>query len=396
MTSGVMSVEIGGATNTGIAIANTNNESVTIDYVIADSNNVQGFIDGSVTIAANTQLARFLNELPYAVKAITGTLSFTASAPIAITALRGFTNERGEFLVSTLPVVEGPVTTSTLPAYLPHFAVGGGWRTEIVLLNTIDTTSTGTIAFFDVSGNPMTVPIGTVTASTVDYSVPAKRTLKFVLPNTSSTIQIGSARITPASGDKTPLPLGIFSFTKNNVRVSEATVTGLQGTQFRTYVENSGTAGTTGAILSGLAIASADASSATVTLEAFRLDGTSTNLTASLTIPVGGKTAKFSNELFPSLPSTFKGVVKITSSSTISVAGIRGRYNERGDFLITTVPLSTQLSAGSASEVVFPHIAEGGGYTTQFVLFNAVADRALSGTVLFRTTGGQRLDLTVQ
>jgi len=274
--------------------------------------------------------------------------------------------------------------------------VGDGWRTEIILANPIDTNVSGTVAFFDGSGNPITVPIGSVTVSTVDYMLFGRRTLKLVLPNTG-TIQSGAVRVTPTSGDRTPLVLGVFSYSKTGVRVSEAALQGLRGTQFRTYLESSGTAGTTGAILSGLAIANADGTTATVNLEAFRLDGTSTGQTALITIPVGGKSARFSNEIFPSLPSNFRGIVKFTATgAAVSVAGLRGRYNERGDFLITTVPLSPELTGSSTSEVVFPHLVDGGGYTTQFVLFSSTTDQGQTGSATMRSIGGQRLDLTLQ
>jgi Lamin Tail Domain len=397
LTSGFGYVEIAGSILTGLAIANPNNVDVTIDYTITDSNNVQNQTDGEIIIGANTQLSRFLTEIPYAVRAITGTIVFTASAPVGVTILRGFTNERGEFLVSTLPVIEMPIASTTTPAYLPHFAVGGGWRTEVILVNPVDTQISGTIAFFDGSGNPVTVPIGSVTLSSTDYQLPGRRTLKFVLPNTGNTIQSGAVRVTPISGSPaTPIVLGVFSFTKSNIRVSEAALLGLRGTQFRTYIENSGTAGSTGAILSGLAIANADAVTIAVNLEAFRLDGTSTGQTGSITLPVGGKAAKFSNEIFTSLPSNFRGIVKVTASGNISVAGLRGRYNERGDFLITTVPMSPELTSTSTSDIVFPHIVDGSGYTTQFVLFSSTTDQGATGSANMRSVGGQRLDLTLQ
>jgi uncharacterized protein affecting Mg2+/Co2+ transport len=390
-------VEIAGPVNTGLAIANPNNTDVTIDYTITDSNNVQNQIDGEIVIGANTQLSRFLTESPYSSRAITGTIVITASAPVAITILRGFTNERGEFLVSTLPVIEMPIQLTTTPAYLPHFAVGGGWRTEVILVNPIDTQISGTVAFFDGSGNPVTVPIGSVTLNTVDYQLQGRRTLKFVLPNTGTTIQSGSVRVVPVAGAATtPILLGVFSFTKSNVRVSEAALLGITGTQFRTYSENSGTPGTTGAILSGLAIANAEGTTIAINLEAFRLDGTSTGQTASITLPVGGKTARFSNEIFPSLPSNFRGVIKFTASGNVSVAGLRGRYNERGDFLITTVPLSPELVSGTTTEVVFPHLVDGAGYTTQFILFSTTKDQGATGSATMRSIGGQRLDLTLQ
>jgi hypothetical protein len=242
----------------------------------------------------------------------------------------------------------------------------------------------------------MTVPVGTITASTIDYSVPGRRTLKFILPNTGSAIQTGSIRVTPQTGDRTPLPLAVFSFTSGGIRVTEAAVLGLRATQLRTYIENSGVLGSLGSIQSGLAISNADVGTATVTVEALRLDGTSTGLTSSLSIPAGGKVAKFANEIFPTLPATFKGVMRLTSPTPISVAGIRGRVNERNEFLISTVPAIEELTQSSSTEVVFPHLVDGGGYTTQFILFNAVIGQSTSGNVLFRTTGGLPLDLAVQ
>jgi len=216
------------------------------------------------------------------------------------------------------------------------------------------------------------------------------------LPNTGSAIQTGSIRVTPQAGDRTPLPLAVFSFTSGGVRVTEAAVLGLRSTQVRTYIENSGVLGSLGSIQSGLAISNADVGNANVNVEALRLDGTSTGLATTLSIPAGGKVAKFANEIFPTLPATFKGLMRLTSATPISVAGIRGRVNERNEFLVTTVPAIDELAQGSSGEVVFPQIVDGGGYTTQFVLFNAVSGQSSSGNVLFRTTGGLPLDLTIQ
>ena len=88
--------------------------------------------------------------------------------------------------------------------------------------------------------------------------------------------------------------------------------------------------------------------------------------------------------------------MRVTSSSNISVAGLRGRYNERQDFLITTVPVNQELTQGSSAELLYPHIVDAGGYTTQFILLNTVSGQTSSGTVRFKTIGGQVYDLTVQ
>src|SRR5207302_3526074 len=105
------------------------------------------------------------------------------------------------------------ITMSTLPNFLPHFAVGGGWRTELVLVNTMDTPVSGTMTFTDDSGNPTTVPVGTVTASSLSYTIPQRRTVKYILPNTGSTLQTGVVKLTPTLGDRAPVPMGIFAYT---------------------------------------------------------------------------------------------------------------------------------------------------------------------------------------
>jgi hypothetical protein len=203
-------------------------------------------------------------------------------------------------------------------------------------------------------------------------------------------------KVAPITGTTAPVPLAVFSYTPAGIRVSEASVIGKLGGPFRTYIENSGAVGSVGSIESGLAIANADVNTASVNLQLFRLDGTSTGLTANLSIPVGGKVAKFANELFPTLANPFKGVLRISSSSALSVIGLRARYNERTDFLITTVPVSPELTQGSSAEVMFPHVVDSGGYTTQIILLDVVSGQTSVGTMRFRTIGGELLDLTLQ
>jgi len=51
------------------------------------------------------------------------------------------------------------------------------------------------------------------------------------------------------------------------------------------------------------------------------------------------------------------------------MTGIRGRYNERNDFLTTTTPPSNEGLVSPETELVFPQIVSGGGYSTQFIIF---------------------------
>jgi hypothetical protein len=99
--------------------------------------------------------------------------------------------------------------------------------------------------------------------------------------------------------------------------------------------------------------------------------------------------------MFPTLPPEFRGVLSITSGGApLSVVSLRTRYNENQRFLITTMPVYNEASAPTAAELIFPHIADGEGYTTQFVLVGAKAGQSSSGTAWFFSRTGEPLPLT--
>ena len=89
----------------------------------------------------------------------------------------------------------------------------------------------------------------------------------------------------------------------------------------------------------------------------------------------------FLNQLpgFSTLPSPFQGILRVAATSgSISVIGLRGRYNERRDFLIATTPAANEATAAFAGDAYFPYLAEGGGYAehkyvSSFVGFGPVS-----------------------
>src|SRR5439155_16367468 len=101
--SGRIYAEINGPVDTGLAIANPNNQPAALSFFFTDSNGNLNY--GSATIPVNGQIARFLNEPPFnSPSSLSGTFTFNSSVPVAVIALRGLVNERDEFLITTLPV----------------------------------------------------------------------------------------------------------------------------------------------------------------------------------------------------------------------------------------------------------------------------------------------------
>ena len=97
------------------------------------------------------------------------------------------------------------------------------------------------------------------------------------------------------------------------------------------------------------------------------------------------------------VPNQFQGVLKVsTTSGQISVLGLRDRYNERGNFLITTTSPVAETALPQPGERFFPHLVDSGGYTTQFILYSSYPGQTVSGAVKYAGQTGETLNLRLQ
>jgi len=314
-----------------------------------------------------------------------GTFTFTSSpGPVGAIALRGLTNERGEFLMSTLPVSPLLSTPVSNPIVLPHFADGGGWTTQIILTNPYDTQVSGSLQFFGSGSDGQAAPIlnmsvNGVTNNIFSYKIKGRSSLRLVTGNSSSTVQVGSVQLTPSDG-MTPTMSAVLSLNVKGVTVTEAGVSAAPaGTAFQLYSEISSSS--TGSVQSGVAVANPSATPVTVSIEVLGMDGTSLFPAATLTLPANGQLARFIGELFPKLNGSFQGFLKFMATAPIGVTGLRTIYNQRNDFLIATTPArdDNQFFV-PGSRLVFPHIVSGGGYTTDIIMYGGPS---ATGTLFF-------------
>jgi hypothetical protein len=106
---------------------------------------------------------------------------------------------------------------------------------------------------------------------------------------------------------------------------------------------------------------------------------------------------RYLSDFFPNLPQPFKGLLRLSvSSGAVSVVALRQRYNEGGDYLITTAPPSLETASPGTAVLSFPHIVNGGGYTTQFVLFSGTAGQATGGNIRFYRQNGTSMPLSLR
>jgi len=393
-------VSSNGLVNTGLAIANPNATAATIAFAIRDISGAT-IKSGSMLINPNQQLARFLDQDPYfSGTGIQGTFTFTSNVPVSVIALRSFLNERSpsDFLITTLPVVDLASSGSSGTQVIPHFAAGDGWTTQIVLVNPTSTDQTGSLQFIDQAGLAKTLNIDGLPGNSKTYLVKGSSSQKFVITGAALGTASGSVRVIPTGSGPVPTPLVVFSYKPAGITVSEAGVPVTLGTTFRMFAELSSSP----QILSGIAIANATAVPGTVTLSLTSLDGLTTLGTSTpQPLPASGQIVGFLDQLIPSLSGqTVQGVLRITTDiSSISVVGLRARYNERqpaADFLITTTPPTLENGAPTTAERLFPHLVDGGGYTTQIILFSGTSGQTSVGTLSFVKPDGTPLTLNIK
>jgi hypothetical protein len=338
---------------------------------------------------------------------INGTFTFTSSVPVSVIAIRGYTNESNEFLMTTLPVVPlaAPASQTVI---IPHFTDGGGWTTQIVLVNPTDQRINGSVQLFSqgtptAAGSAVTITLNGQAASSFAYSIPPRSSRVLESQNVAGALQQGSVRIMPDAGNPTPAGQVIFAYHTDGARVSEAGVPSTAAwTAQRLYVEASGNfaASDIGSIQSGIAVANPSSSPVTVNFELTTLAGVSTGITGSLNVPAHGQTALFLNQIagFASLPLPFQGVLRVTtaSGSGVSVTGVRSRWNERRHFLITTTAPVDESVPASTAETMFPHLADSGGFSMQFILFSRSAGQTSAGSLRLYSQTGESLNLTLR
>ncbi len=387
--------------NTGFAIANRGNTATMITYTLRDRSG-QLVSTGVGNLNAGVHFAKFIHELRDVAGGFTlpanfstaigfGSLDIAGSQPFSILALRLTTNQRGETLLTSTPSADFSAALTTTPIYFPQLADGGGYTTTLNLLNTSNASESGTIAIFDDNGAPLVVrETGGTTASTFSYSIPVGGSFVFQTDGSGAGVKIGSVTLTPASGNSAPIGAGVFSFSPADILVTESGIPSARPTTHaRIYVDKSGGHDT------GIAIANPGGSAANITLQSFQNNGSTPagNGPASLTVGTGGHAAKFVGQLISGLPDGFTGVLDVSSASPFVALTLRSLSNGRGDFLLTTFPIADATQA-APSPIVFPQIADGGGYSTQFIFISPSGSASL--TVNFFAEDGSPLGVPVQ
>ncbi len=296
-----------------------------------------------------------------------GSLVVQGDQAFSILALRLTTNQRGETLISSTPTADLTQTLSGNAIFLPRIVDGGGWQSGLYLMNTSTGTETGTLQILAHNGSPLSVQMaGGASGSSFPYSIPPNGVFELRTSDILAATIEGWVEVIPDASNFAPMAGGIFGFTQNGILVTEAGIpSAARTTHARIYLDLSNGHNT------GLALGNPNSSIMNVNLQAFNMDGvTPAGNANTLAVNASGETANFVNQWITGLPSAFKGILDISSSSPFVPLSLRTFNNERNEFLITTFPVA-DLTRLAPSPIIFPQIASGGGYQTEFILLSA-------------------------
>jgi hypothetical protein len=197
-TTSSAAVEIVGGINRnlGLAITNPTGSANSITVTLKDdTGSSQGV--AVLSIAPYKQVSRFVSELfPADVigASFIGSVSVqsaTPFAPLALTFTAGtfstvtLSNTTANATIPTRSLTAGAQPDTPTPGTVggtgsiifPQFAAGGGWATEISLVNAGTNAITGRIDLFNPDGSPVPLKLNGALKSTFTYSIPAGETL---------------------------------------------------------------------------------------------------------------------------------------------------------------------------------------------------------------------------
>ena len=369
-------------TQTALALVNPSIASASIQFTLRDAAGNQVGTE-TRSLGPGQHLALFVSELFANMPAgLLGSLTFTSDQALAPLTLRQSINSRGEPLYATLPVVDLTTAAGVDSVVFPHLAAGGGYTTQLLLVNETDGAIQGTVRLKQSDGTPLVVRLGSQNVSSFAYFLPPAGVSRVELGDPAAqSVSVGYAVVDPDAGQVSPAGTAVFQLKSNGQLVSEAAVAATPlTTKARVFVDTVGTQ-------TGLALANPSSGEVEVTLALLDRYGAWQEETKR-TLPADGHFAILATELFSSVTLGFTGQIEVQSPQSIAAVTLKLTTNSRGELVLTTLPVADAVSPPIATSIVFPHIAIGAGFSTRFIFLHTDSSNPADGQLQFFQSDG--------
>ena len=361
-------------TRTGVAIANPVTSPAQLQFVLRNADG--GIVtSGNAPLAGAAHIALFIDELhtiatgfalPLNFPSPTGfgTLEISSNQPVAVMGLRMMINQRGEPLMALTAQVNMATARPTTPIYMPLFVDGGGQTGSLVLMNTSNATEIGRVRFWNPDGSPGTIELSNGSAgSTFNYGIPAGGVAIFESRGQAASLKTTSVEIIPDQGPA-PVTLATVRVVQNGIVVSESAATAeVPKGDVRMYAD------LTGGHNAAVVISNPNDSPVTFNTRLVTPSGQQLDF-RQRTLAARGQITLSINAILPTVPAGFEGLLTVEAiTGFLNVVALRTLQNSRGELLTTTMPMA-ETESPAPSPVVFPQLADGGGYTSEIILIN--------------------------
>ncbi len=362
-------------TETGIALVNPSSQTASISLVLRDPSGTE-VSRKTISLDAGKHLPRFVSQIFTSLPAgFSGSLTFDSTQKLAAITLRESVNAQNELFYTTLPVIDLSKASVIDPIAFPQIAAGDGYTTQLILMNCTAQTQRGQISLLGDDGSPLVLTVAGSSNSRFAYEVAPNGTYRIELDSPAG-LRGGYALVTPDAGYTSPTGSAVFRYSRNGSLVTEAGVSSTPATtSARIYVDNADS-------YTGVAIANREDQAATVTFSLVDKTGV---LQDSVTrqLKRNGHLAVFAHELFPGAGNLFTGLIQIDSTTPMAAVTLKLTINQRQDLIYTTLPVADLNRVPAASQMIFPQIAIGGGFSTRLIFISTDKTKKATGKLSF-------------
>lgn len=375
---------------TAINLANPADDAIATSLTLRDLSGNQ-LSTGHRRIGPRQSLLLFVDELfPELVPGFTGSLTFETEHSddrLAGVALRQRRNARGETIFSTLPVADLSAQDAAEQIVFPLVTAGGGFSTQLVLVNRTDRRITGLIELKAPDGSALEMESSYGATPQLAYEIEPNGIYHAGFGSRSGA-KTGYAVVRPAKGDAIPWGSVIFQSVAGESVVSEAGAEAKKVTRAsRIFVDNASGR-------SALAIVNPNEQATKVTFQLSDGNG-AFDRSGKRDLPAGTHLSMFVDDLFSDLPKGFVGFVDLTAPLPLAAVAVKMTANPGADPVLAVLP-SLDLADPRALDrrpVVLPEIEFGsnaGRLSTQLISLDANDPRVLGETAgLYKAPGSR-------
>jgi len=301
------------------------------------------------------------------------TLTVTTSTPVAMSAFRLSTNGRGEKILSPAPMAE-PSNVSDRTT-VPYIVSGGGYQSEVLLINPTEELAKGTITFYNETGEREA--LGT-RSDVLFYEIPPHSSYTISSDRAGPNVLRGYATVKANAGNA-PHSAALTKRWSGDVWTHENLVSGISGSDLQFAVDLRPTMIRHGEIdINFVIVNPIENGAANISLTLGEAEITSDSL-----LPGEQKTISLRGIEGQSI----HGIVGFSSDRPVTLTALQKTLNIRSEIIEMELPPISEAA-------YFPYVPNGGGLSTEFRLANVSVQQA-GGQLEFVTPNGEPATATI-